>query len=75
MGTATEPMAGGKREDPNYSQVSGFIPKELALQFRVVCTMQETTQSDALEQAVRFWVESIGAVEVTPPREKKDNAK
>lgn len=46
-----------KRDDPNYSQVSGYIPKEIALRFKVVCTEQEITQSEALEEAVLSWIE------------------
>ena len=49
-------MAGGKREDPDYSQVSGYIPKKLALKFKAACTMRETTQSDALEKAIQAWL-------------------
>ena len=50
-------MAGGKREDPDYAQVSGYIPKKLALKFRAACAMRETTQSDAIEEAVKVWLE------------------
>ncbi|RMF70127.1 MAG: hypothetical protein D6742_01035 [Cyanobacteria bacterium J069] len=53
-------MAGGKRDDPGYSQVSGYIPKDLALKFKIACTSSEVTQSDALEQAVRAWLELQG---------------
>lgn len=49
-------MPGGKRDDPNYSQVSGYIPKELALEFRIACTSGEVTQSDALEEAIKLWL-------------------
>ncbi len=52
----TDSMAGGKREDPEYSQVSGYIPKKLALKFKAACSMRETTQSDALEKAVEAWL-------------------
>jgi hypothetical protein len=46
-----------KRSDPNYSQVSGYVPKELALKFRVACTAKEISQSDALAKALMFWLE------------------
>ena len=49
-------MAGGKREDPDYSQVSGYVPKKLALQFKAACMMRETTQSEALEKAIQDWL-------------------
>ena len=51
-----DPMAGGKREDPDYAQVSGYVPKKLALKFKAACTMRETTQSDALEKAIEVWL-------------------
>jgi hypothetical protein len=51
-----DPMAGGKREDPDYAQVSGYVPKKLALRFKAACTMRETTQSAALEKAIETWL-------------------
>jgi hypothetical protein len=48
-----------KRDDPNYAQVSGYVPKKLALQFKANCTMQETDQSEALERAITLWLEEI----------------
>ncbi|MDY6785049.1 MAG: hypothetical protein SW833_21315 [Cyanobacteriota bacterium] len=49
-----------KRDDPNYAQVSGYVPKKLALKFKANCTMQETDQSEALERAITLWLEEIG---------------
>lgn len=54
-------MPGGKRDDPNYMQVSGFVPKELALQFKANAMLQELTLSDALEQAIRAWMDQLPA--------------
>lgn len=51
-----DPMAGGKREDADYAQVSGYVPKKLALKFKAACTMRETTQSEALEKALEVWL-------------------
>lgn len=45
-----------KRNDPNYEQVSGYVPKDLALKFRIICTTDRLTQSDALEEALKFWI-------------------
>jgi len=52
-------VAGGKRDDPKYAQVSGFVPKDLALNFKATCTLQELTQSDAIEAALNLWLEQI----------------
>ncbi len=49
-------MAGGKRDDPNYAQVSGYVPKKLALEFKIACTADEISQSEALEQAMTLWL-------------------
>ena len=46
-----------RRDDPNYAQVSGYINKELAMRFKVACTVTEVSQTDALEEAVRLWLE------------------
>jgi hypothetical protein len=45
-----------KRDDPNYAQVSGYIPKELARKFKILCTSEEISQSEALEVAVMMWL-------------------
>jgi hypothetical protein len=46
-----------KRDDPNYAQVSGYVPKELALRFKVLCTSEEMSQSEALEEAISLWMQ------------------
>lgn len=46
-----------KRDDPNYAQVSGYVPKELALRFKVLCTSEEVSQSEALEEALALWIQ------------------
>ncbi|MBD2580141.1 hypothetical protein H6G50_21000 [Oscillatoria sp. FACHB-1406] len=48
-----------KRDDPQYAQVSGYVPKKLALKFKASCTMQETDRSQALERAIALWLEKI----------------
>ncbi len=45
-----------KRDDPNYQQVSGHIPKEMATEFKVACTRREVSHSDGLEQAIALWL-------------------
>ena len=62
-------MAGGKRDNPDYAQVSGYIPKKLALEFKAACTMRETTQSEALEKAVKTWLQQE---DQAPEVEKKE---
>jgi len=53
----SEEMAATRRADPAYAQVSGYLPKELVIRFKVVCTQQEISQTDALEKAIALWLE------------------
>ena len=53
----SELMAASKRHNPDYSQVSGYIPKSLALTFKSICVAKEVSISDALEGMVQEWVE------------------
>ncbi|MDP8963692.1 MAG: hypothetical protein M3O33_06840 [Cyanobacteriota bacterium] len=45
-----------KRDDPNYQQISGHIPKEMATEFKVACTRKGVSHSDGLEQAIALWL-------------------
>lgn len=46
-----------RRQDPKFAQVSGYIDKNLAMQFKIACTATEVSQTDALEEAVALWLE------------------
>jgi hypothetical protein len=46
-----------KRDDPNYAQVSGYVPKNLARSFKIACTSKDMSQSEALEEALAKWLE------------------
>ncbi len=50
-------MAVVRRNDPNFAQVSGYLPKEMALRFKIACTAKEISMTEGLEQAVRLWLE------------------
>lgn len=45
-----------KRDDPNFAQVSGYIAKDKALEFKIACTRRQISQSEALEEAVDKWL-------------------
>lgn len=49
----------GRRSDPNYSQVYAYIPKELVIEFKVALARNELSMAEALEQAVRLWLERM----------------
>lgn len=46
-----------KRNNPNFAQVSGYLSKEVAIRFKVLCTTKEVSQTDALEEAVKLWLD------------------
>ncbi|MBP0018961.1 MAG: hypothetical protein J7647_15610 [Cyanobacteria bacterium SBLK] len=45
-----------KRDNPNYENVSGYIPKQIASQFKNHCKNQSLSISDGLEFAVNSWL-------------------
>ncbi|MGI0488809.1 hypothetical protein ACN4EK_25645 [Pantanalinema rosaneae CENA516] len=49
-------LMAGKRKDPGYMQVSGYVPKELALRFKASCLIEEVEISEALEEMMRWWL-------------------
>lgn len=54
----------GKRGKGDYAQVSGYIPKNLAIAFKTTCTARELTQSETLENLISEWLEREG-IDVT----------
>jgi hypothetical protein len=45
-----------RRRSDNYKQVSGYVPVELAREFKSICAREELSQSDALEEMIREWL-------------------
>ena len=56
----------GRRSDPNYSQISAYIPKELAIEFKVALTRNELSQIEALEMAVILFLEALESGQPLP---------
>lgn len=46
-----------KRFDASYSQICGYIPKDLARRFKVACAERELNQSEAMEEMITAWVQ------------------
>jgi hypothetical protein len=46
-----------RRNNPDYSQVTGLIPKELAHRFRVYCVENEILLTEALEIAIQEFLD------------------
>ncbi|MCX7594490.1 MAG: ribbon-helix-helix domain-containing protein [Fischerella sp.] len=45
-----------RRRSENYKQVSGYVPVELAREFKSFCAREGVSQSDALEEMLREWL-------------------
>ncbi|WP_017655398.1 hypothetical protein [Fortiea contorta] len=59
-----------RRDDPNFAQVSGYIPKDKALSFKIACTALQMTQSDALDEAISLWLAKHEQPSSTPKGKK-----
>ena len=54
-------LMASRRRDPAYSQVSVYVPKELAVDFKVACTRAGINQSEAMEEAISLWIQKQSA--------------
>ncbi|MBW4670484.1 MAG: hypothetical protein KME60_24470 [Cyanomargarita calcarea GSE-NOS-MK-12-04C] len=62
-----------RRRSDDYKQVSGYIPIDLAREFKSICAREGVSQSDALEEMTREWTakrcdSSSSKEKVAPPR-------
>lgn len=55
-----------KRRSPNFSQITGYVPKPLATEFRVACTRLDASQSDVIEKLIRQWLEELNQEKLAP---------
>lgn len=46
-----------RRKSELYRQVCGYIPRELYKQFKAALALREIPQNEALEAAIRKWLE------------------
>ncbi|MBW4636200.1 MAG: hypothetical protein KME30_31275 [Iphinoe sp. HA4291-MV1] len=46
----------GRRGDSNFKQVTGLIPKALALRFKALCAGTERDMSGVIEELIADWV-------------------
>ena len=46
-----------RRKDPNYTQVTSHVPKELAKRLKFYCAEHETTITEVIEQALKEFLE------------------
>ncbi|TBR61801.1 CopG family transcriptional regulator [Mastigocladus laminosus UU774] len=45
-----------RRRCDDYKQVSGYVPVDLAREFKSICAREGLSQSDALEEIIREWL-------------------
>jgi hypothetical protein len=45
-----------RRRSDDYKQISGYIPRDLALEFKSICARLGISQSDALEEMTQEWI-------------------
>lgn len=45
-----------RRRSEDYKQVSGYVPLELALEFKSICARLNMSQSDVIEEMVQEWI-------------------
>lgn len=45
-----------RRKDPNYTQVTSHVPKELAKRLKIYCAEAETTITEVVEEALREYL-------------------
>lgn len=45
-----------RRKDPNYTQVTSHVPKELAKRLKIYCAEAETTITEVVEDALREYL-------------------
>ncbi|WP_017652609.1 ribbon-helix-helix domain-containing protein [Fortiea contorta] len=56
-----------RRRSDDYKQVSGYVPVDLAREFKSICAREGVSQSDALEEMIREWIgKSTGSHASTP---------
>jgi hypothetical protein len=57
-----------RRRSEDYKQVSGYIPIDLAREFKSLCAREGISQSDALEEMTREWIAKInGSASIAKP--------
>lgn len=60
----------GRRENPDYSRVTGLINRELALRLRVFVAATETTISEVVEKALQKYLDEVQDETNAPNRGK-----
>jgi hypothetical protein len=46
-----------RRKNPNYKQISAYIPTELAVRLKAECALKQSEISEVVEKQVKEWLE------------------
>lgn len=69
----------GRRENPDYSRVTGLVKKDLARRLRIFVASTETTISEVVEEALQKYLDEIEGEktnsEGSKPKEKTRKTK
>ncbi len=57
-----------RRRSDDYKQVSGYIPVDLALEFKSICAREGISQSDALEEMTLEWIAKKAGTRASTPQ-------
>ncbi|MGH8002721.1 MAG: ribbon-helix-helix domain-containing protein [Brasilonema sp.] len=58
-----------KRRSADYKQVSGYVPVELAREFKSICAREGVSQSDALQEMLLEWLAKRAACNSSQPEQ------
>ncbi|MBW4631587.1 MAG: ribbon-helix-helix domain-containing protein [Iphinoe sp. HA4291-MV1] len=58
-----------KRRSVDYKQISGYVPVELAREFKSICAREGMSQSDALEEMLLEWLAKRTACHSSQPEQ------
>ncbi len=56
-----------KKDDPNYEQVRGHVPKQLARQFKQYCLNEDIDYSEGLERILASFFSNERRADKSPP--------
>jgi hypothetical protein len=57
-----------RRRSDDYKQVSGYVPVDLAREFKSICAREGVSQSDALEEMIREWIAKRTGSHISIPK-------
>lgn len=57
-----------RRKSPDFTQITGYVKKQIAAEFRGLCAKYDLSHSDVIEELVEQWVQKVAT---HPPEELK----